>query len=916
MPSAIETSTSLRIPPVPVVIATARDLVCLSPDGEIDHIDLAGAPSWLHDRSVIVCNAKFLARRLGLESVAAFDILELYAFVRPASPCVPTPGGLAQELGLQRPASPIQACLSIAEIAGKLLAEAVHDPDSRLGALAAGMSAGGWAWGQYILDALGKPTDSYSHTEIRRALTIWSRLPEWQETAQPPPAGQKPVAPHEARRRLDEMVRETTAGTPEPRPQQADYTSAACFAFTPRQEEGEPQTVLAEAGTGVGKTLGYLAPATLWAERNGAPVWVSTYTRNLQRQIDQALQRHYGDADTAQEKVAIRKGRENYLCLLNLDEALRSTAMQPVISTALGLMVRWAGATRDGDFSGDFPFWLTDLLGKPRTTGLSDRRGECIYAACEHYSRCFIEHSVRRARTADIVVANHALVMIQAANGGIDDSYRPLRYVFDEGHHLFDTADGAFSANLSGLETSELRRWLIGAEASHRSRARGLKRRMSDLIADLPELEVLVDRVIDAARILPAEGWLTRVAEGEPLGPVEAFLSMLRTQVYARSTAGDNSYGIEAEIAPAIPGLEKAAQDSLAALGKLTRPLNQLIAEMKDWMDRQAATLTEEKKRKIEAVSRSLTQRGLQMVVFWQGMLGAIGNETPAQFVDWFQIDRIEGRDYDIGFHRHWVDPTKPFAEIMSATAHGMLVTSATLTDATGDPSRDWHGAEMMSGAIHLPTPAIRAQVTSPFDYRQATRVYVVRDVKRNDVDQIAAAYRELFLASEGGALGLFTAISRLRAVYSRIAPPLDAAGIDLYAQHVDGLNATTLVDIFRAEEHSCLLGTDAIRDGVDVPGRSLRLLVFDRVPWSRPDILYKARRTAFGGAEFEDRLTRLRLKQAFGRLIRRADDRGVFVLLDSMLPTRLATAFPPGVSIQRVGLAEAVAGTREFLGT
>ncbi len=905
----------VRLPDAPVVVSTPRDLVCLSPDGELERIALPSALPWLHDRAVIACNARLLARRLGVDGIATLDVLELFAFVRPALACVPTPSGLAQEFGLAKPASAEQSCLAIAETVRRLLVEAGRDPDARTGPLAAGMAAGGWPWAEYILAARHAAPDSFTHTEIRRALTVWTRLPEWQEAAQPTPAGQQPVAPHEARRRLAEMVRETITGAPEPRPQQADYASAACFAFTPRQEEGEPQAVLAEAGTGVGKTLGYLAPATLWAERNGAPVWISTYTRNLQRQIDQAMQRHYGDPETAQDKVVVRKGRENYLCLLNLDESLRSTAMQPVIQPALGLMVRWAGATRDGDFSGDFPFWLSDLLGKARTTGLSDRRGECIYSACEHYARCFIEHSVRRARTADIVVANHALVMIQAANGGADDTYRPLRYVFDEGHHLFDTADSAFSANLSGLETSELRRWLIGAEASNRSRARGLKRRLSDLMADNPELEVWVDRIVEAARVLPGDGWLTRVAEGTPLGDLEAFLSLVRRQVYARSAAGENPYSLEAEIAPALPGLQDAAQRSFAALGTLVRPISGLIAELKGWLDRDAATLAEDKKRKIESVGRSLGNRGLQTVTFWQGMLTAIGAETPSQFVDWFQIDRFDGRDYDNGFHRHWVDPTKPFAEVMSATAHGMLVTSATLTDTTGDPSRDWAGAEMLSGAAHLAAPAIRAQVTSPFDYPEATRIYVVRDVKRNDIDQIASAYRELFLASGGGGLGLFTAISRLRAVYDRIASSLEAGGIDLHAQHVDGLNPTTLIDIFRAEENACLLGTDAIRDGVDVPGRSLRLLVFDRVPWSRPDILYKARRAAFGAAEYEDRLTRLRLKQAFGRLIRRADDRGVFVLLDSMLPSRLTTAFPPGVVVQRVGLAEAVAGTKEFLG-
>jgi ATP-dependent DNA helicase DinG len=146
------------------------------------------------------------------------------------------------------------------------------------------------------------------------------------------------------------------------------------------------------------------------------------------------------------------------------------------------------------------------------------------------------------------------------------------------------------------------------------------------------------------------------------------------------------------------------------------------------------------------------------------------------------------------------------------------------------------------------------------------------------------------------------------------MAPALEAKGLPLYAQHVDGLDTGTLIDIFRSDPDSCLLGTDAVRDGVDVPGRSLRLLVFDRVPWPRPDILHKARRAEFGAAAYDDMIARLRLKQAYGRLIRRADDTGVFVLLDSRLPSRLATAFPPGVEVRRTGLAEAIALTRDFL--
>jgi len=128
-------------------------------------------------------------------------------------------------------------------------------------------------------------------------------------------------------------------------------------------------------------------------------------------------------------------------------------------------------------------------------------------------------------------------------------------------------------------------------------------------------------------------------------------------------------------------------------------------------------------------------------------------------------------------------------------------------------------------------------------------------------------------------------------------------------------MDTGTLVDIFRAEEDACLFGTDAVRDGVDVPGRSLRMIVFDRVPWPRPTILHRARKAAFADVNYDDLTTRLRLKQAYGRLIRRADDRGVFVMLDRAMPSRLCDAFPEGVAVERAGLKETLEACRDFFG-
>ena len=293
--------------------------------------------------------------------------------------------------------------------------------------------------------------------------------------------------------------------------------------------------VLAEAGTGTGKTLGYIAPATLWAQKNHGAVWISTYTRNLQRQLDQELDRAYPDLREKARKVVVRKGRENLFCLLNFEEALASLPARREDATALGLVARWALATRDGDMvGGDFPAWLAELFGQSLTVDLSDTKGECIYGACRHYRRCFVERSIRRARRAEIVVANHALVIVQASRGG-DDHALPTRYVFDEGHQLFDAADDAFSLHLSGRETADLRRWLRGADDGGRQRRRGLRERADDLLGyDRVSAEALEETMV-AARCLPGPGWRNRLAAGTPVGQVEIFLALARQQVYARS---------------------------------------------------------------------------------------------------------------------------------------------------------------------------------------------------------------------------------------------------------------------------------------------------------------------------------------------------------------------------------------------
>src|SRR5207302_3650910 len=142
---------------------------------------------------------------------------------------------------------------------------------------------------------------------------------------------------------------------------------------------------------------------------------------------------------------------------------------------------------------------------------LVDRRGECIHAGCQHYRTCFVEKAIRGSRRADIVIANHALVLTQAAFDGAraargskadGETTAPKRIVFDEGHHLFDAADSAFSAALSGAEAAELRRWIRGPEGRGR-RGRGLDQRLGDLVGEREDAREALQQVVRAAAGLP-----------------------------------------------------------------------------------------------------------------------------------------------------------------------------------------------------------------------------------------------------------------------------------------------------------------------------------------------------------------------------------------------------------------------------
>ena len=953
---------------LPVVIADATGAIIYQPasignnDGHSDGRDSPGAIETktralalehLAKTPSIICHATYLVERLAAgrgiakrtadeaRNMRHYDVCELFAFTVPGITTTPTPEGLAKALGLQLGQNKVETLIKVTHDLLRRLASPNYPNIREAAEIANFLSRGKWPWAKAVLKAFRTSTPDLKLNDFITGLNVWDRLEEWEDDGPRPPGSHAGVTSKQATDFLSDVL---GAGA-EHRAEQFEYSAEVAGAFQPRQKNTQNHIVLAEAGTGLGKTLGYLAPAYLWANKNSAPVWISTYTKNLQRQLEQETHRVIPDASQRRRKVVIRKGRENYVCLLNMQEAFaKMTAANPNTALMAGLVARWARYSRDGDMvGGDFPAWLMSLFfpervreGRtvtPMSLGLTDRRGECVFAACPHYRKCFIEKTVRAARKADLVIANHALVMHQAAlDHALGDETKTdvkddedavedmgmRRLVFDEGHHLFDAADNAFSAHITGLETAELRRWVRGPE-NQRRRGRSLKDRLAELIDD-EAAERGLRNIEKAAMALPGPGWQSRIEAGMGEGACEVFLQGVRQQVNARA---DNRYGgsvTETDCRPLIDGLAADAGTLAASLIDLKRPMVGLAETLLKKLDTEASELDTSERIRIDALARSLKRRAQLMLSGWIDMLGRLVEEAESGFVEWFSIEHQFNREFDFGMHSHWVDPSLPLATAVLAPADGVVITSATLKDRPPKAPDDWENAEMRTGAIHLPYSVHRVAHKSPFDYKANARIIAVNDMARGtgreSMDQLAAAYRELFLASGGGALGLFTAITRLRAVHQRLVAPLNEAGLPLFAQHADPIDTGTLVDMFRAEQNACLLGTDAVRDGVDVPGNSLRLIVQDRVPWGQPTILERARRKAFGGASWQDMIVRLRLRQAFGRLIRRKTDRGVFVILDNRLASRFKTAFPDEVEIERMGLVDAIDAVKQFTNT
>jgi ATP-dependent DNA helicase DinG len=274
----------------------------------------------------LTCHTGFLVDRLGLAAGASrrdarpsldqrhLDVAELFAFVCPATTTVPTPKGIARFLSLSIHGQDDEILRTVAEELLRRLSNSNYPFLRETAEHANTLARANWPWAKPVMAALLKANPRMDVGTFATGLNVWDRLEEWEDDGGRPQGRNDAISPDET----TAILREALGLDAEARPAQRAYAAAATFAFAPREAPTYNNILLAEAGTGLGKTLGYLSPAWGWSKKNARPVWLSTYTKNLQRQLEQETHRVIPDPDERRARVVIRKGRENYLCLLNM----------------------------------------------------------------------------------------------------------------------------------------------------------------------------------------------------------------------------------------------------------------------------------------------------------------------------------------------------------------------------------------------------------------------------------------------------------------------------------------------------------------------------------------------------------------------------------------------------------------------
>lgn len=907
---------------IPLLFLHRQDWIVLDSDGVLHTMNAKSAQDFLKslgDTGVIVCHSAFITLRLKVDAFQAMDILELWAFVYPARPVVPTISGILHTLDMYPSNDTPENMAGAIMRAITFIVESITSESGKpsVESMVASLGKTGWGWAKPLMHTLQMNTQDFIAKPFSDGLDIWNRLPKWEKKSPPPQAGTHPVYVDDISTRL-----RTFLGTgAEDRPEQVALSQALCPAFQPKEND-TPNIVIAEGATGVGKTYAYLAPATVWAEKNDAPVWISTYTRNLQHQIYNQVKSLYPNDQDVYKRVVLCKGRENYVCISRFQTLTQHANTDPRLLKSLVLLARWIEHSLDGDMNGmDFPSWLSAVVDVDGTLlkklTVQYDVGE-THTGCLHREKCFVDMPLKRAKYADVVITNHAFIL-HRAKLHLENQETDLipHVVFDEGHHLFEACDSAFSTEFSAWGTYMLRRFIINKDTG-------------DLLQQSKgTLGAIIDNVYDTdnpihthrialqhhAHILTDNHWQSRFTSTPPTPQGDMEYLFLRIEHYIYNNADDKGYDLEIATHDLPDDIRTTAYTVMEKLRDMLPPARDIVTHARKTLETRADTLGEENRIALRNLISNLEWRIINPVNTWCDVLITIAEPSQKKSDDTVDRMYLERRHVpysdtpvvsNVGINRHMTDPMQAFCNGVLQSTRGAVITSATLQDA----SPDW--IHIRTGARHLPSPPIITTHPSPFAYDTHAKVCIVTDVNKHDTSEVAGAYTSLFCASQGGGLGLFTNIKRLKITGQKIRNHLAPKGISVYAQHLDDMNITTLVNIFKQDTHSCLLGTDAVRDGVDITGDSLRLMVLDRMPWTIQSIVHTHRKKAFQDADYQNAIIRTKLQQAFGRLIRTKTDRGVFVILETV-PSRFHSAFPDTVPIVTCTLAQACQHVTDF---
>lgn len=642
------------------------------------------------------------------------------------------------------------------------------------------------------------------------------------------------------------------------RPQQVEMASAVAQAFN------EGRHLIVEAGTGTGKSIGYLLPSAFWAHQNERCVVVSTNTINLQDQLVGKDLPQLQALLPISVRATVLKGKRNYLCTRLFQQMRHSGPANADEMTLYARILLWLPNTETGD--------LAEI--SVRTPGeqmawnrLSADNDTCRMDTCRE-ERCPLHVARRRAQQAHILVVNHSLLLADVAAGNrVLPPYRDL--IVDEAHHLEAAiTDGlSFRADRRFFESllEEIIRPRAGLLADMQSRVRE---------AAPAEIGNTMDGYVDKLR---SEASKATNRLDDLFDTIDFFL---QDHVQAASP-----YPQQVRLLPALriqapwEHVEMAWENvnlHLKAIGEalstLARGLEEVVHsyDLQDGEDLQVA---------LESLGRTLEETRQQMQ--------AVISDPSSEMIYWIELYRKRVSLHAAPLHVGPLVEKHIFAE-----KDTVVLTSATLRTAGRGGYGDVDFAYLRD-RLHAQHAEEQA-LGSPFDYENNTLVYLVSDMPEPNQPgyqrYVEEAIVAVGLALRGRTMALFTSYGQLRKTARAIAQPLAEADVGLLVQG-EGASRRLLLEEFKdGDSRTVLLGTRSFWEGVDVPGAALQAILIARLPFDVPsDPIFAARSETFENPFFEYSIPEavLRFRQGFGRLIRRRDDEGIVVVLDKRVLTR-----------------------------